>query len=265
MWSRLVLVLVLVAGCGRLQFDPRSDAAGSAGDGAANPDTTATVDAGPGFDITTPTCPLDGFTLLGNTACMPGVIELTADAMNEVGAIWLTNPIFISSTTSFSIELTIQISHDAAMGNTPGDGMTIVVQHDPRGLAAIGGTGGQLGYENMTPSSAVELDTFKGVNDTYPEEIGIDGDGNTNNELVVVAAPFSLSGGTPFTVWIDYTGSTHMIAVFMAQSTTKPAAPLAMQTDDLSRLGAAWFGLTASTAASSESHHILRWKLTVMP
>lgn len=260
MWSRLLPVLF--AGCGRVAFDPLGDAAGrdtSAGDAAA------VADAGPGFDIPTPTCPLAGFTFNGNAVCMPGALELTADAMNEVGAIWLTDPITIGPTTSFTVELTIQITHDAALGNTAGDGMTIVVQSDPRGAAAITGTGGQLGYETMTPSSAVELDTFRGPNDTYNEEVGIDGDGDTVNELVVVAAPFMLSSGTPFTVWIDYTGMTHEIAVFLSQTTTRPSAPLVMHTDDLSRLGAAWFGLTAATAGSSESHHVLRWKLTVMP
>ena len=60
-------------------------------------------------------------------------------------------------------------------------------------------------------------------------------------------------------------GTTHQIAVRMSQSATRPAMALVTQTDDLSRLGAAWFGLTGSTANSSESHHILRWKLAVMP
>ena len=261
MWSRLLPVLV--AGCGRVAFDPLGDAASR--DTATGGGDAASIDAAPGFDITTPTCPLAGFTFLGNASCMPGALELTADAMNEVGAIWLTDPLAIGPTTSFTIEVTVQISHDAAMGNTAGDGMTIAVQNDPRGAAAITGTGGQLGYETMTPSSAVELDTFKGPNDTYAEEVGIDADGDTVNELVVAAPPFMLSSGTPFTVWVDYTGATHQIAVFLSQTTTRPAAPLVTQTDDLSRLGAAWFGLTAATAGSSESHHVLRWKLTVVP
>lgn len=263
MWSRALLVIL--AGCGRFAFDPSTGTrdAGDAGDAAVG-DSTAS-DAGTGFDITTPQCPLTGFTFLGTASCMPGALELTADAMNEVGAIWLTNPITIGPTTNFTVELTVQLTHDAAMGNTPGDGMAIVVQRDPRGLATIGGTGGQLGYELTTPSSAVELDTFRGPNDAFNNEVGIDGDGNTNTELAAVAAPFVLTDGTPFTVWVDYTGATHLIEVRIAQSTTRPANPLVMQTDDLSRLGAAWFGLTGSTAGSSEAHHVLRWKLAVTP
>lgn len=260
MWSRALLVLL--AGCGRVAFDAVMDAGDR--DGAADRDSAA-GDAGTGFEVTTPNCPLVDFSFLGNASCTPTALELTADAMNQVGAIWLMNPIMIGPTTNFTVELTVRITHDAAMGNTPGDGMAIVVQRDPRGLATIGGTGGQLGYELTAPSSAVELDTYRGPNDTFDNEVGIDADGNTNNELVVAATPFVMSDGTPFSVWIDYTGTTHVIAVSIAQGTTRPANPLVMQVDDLSRLGTAWFGLTASTAGSSESHRVLRWKLAVTP
>lgn len=256
------VVVALLAGCGRIAFDPTLDAAGD--DDAAHDAAhdAAPSDGPPGFDITTPTCPLVGFTFLGTATCMPGALELTSDIANQVGAIWLTDPITIGPATSFSVQLTLDFD---TTGTNPGDGFAIVVQHDPRGLAAIGGTGGQLGYENMTPSSAVELDTFRGPNDLSDNEVGIDGDGNTVTELAVADAPFRMSSGTPFTVWVDYSGASHVIAVSVAQSTTKPGAPLVMHADDLSRLGAAWFGVTAATAGSTESHRVLAWKLEVMP
>lgn len=259
---RSLVLMVLLAGCGRLAFDavPVPDDAQDAA-----PSDGSLTDAGVGFDITTPSCPLTGFTFLGDASCMTGALELTADVADQVGAIWLTDPITIGPTTSFSVELTVQLTHDAGLGTTPGDGMAIVVQRDPRGTDAIGGTGGQLGYELMAPSSAVELDTYRGPDDSFDDEVGIDADGETVNELAVADARFVMSDGTPFTVWVDYSGETHEIAVSIAQGTTRPATPLLTQTDDLSRLGAAWFGLTAATAGSSEAHHVLRWKLAVTP
>lgn len=101
--------------------------------------------------------------------------------------------------------------------------------------------------------------------DTFSEEVRIEADGNTNNELAVEQPPFLLTDRTPFTVWVDYTGATHEIAISIARTTTKPSTPIAMQTDDLSRLGTAWFGLTAATQTSSETHRILSWKLVVTP
>jgi hypothetical protein len=259
------VLLILLAGCGRFRFDAATVASDATDSDDGAPADAVLPDSVTGFNITTPVCPLSDFTSLGVATCTPGAIDLTSDTGSEVGAIWLTKPITFGPTTSFSIELTVQLIHNNSLPNGPGDGMTIVVQNDPRGTAAIGGTGGSLAYEAMSPSSAVELDTFKGPNDTFAEEVGIDADGDTNNELVVAQPPFLLTNGTPFTVWVDYTGATHRIAVSIAQSTTKPSTPIAMQTDDLSRLGSAWFGLTAATESSSETHRVLSWKLVVTP
>jgi hypothetical protein len=88
-----------------------------------------------------------------------------------------------------------------AGGNRAADGVTFCLQNDPRGVSATGGGGGQLDYQGITPSVAVELNIFSGN--------GVGGVGysvNANGGIGPTTAPGSvvLNSGDPINVTATY-------------------------------------------------------------
>jgi hypothetical protein len=248
----------MLVGCGRLHFDnvPTDGLGGDAG-------ADASVGGGLTFgDFAT--CPAT-VGVVGAAAYTNGDLELTPDMPGVAGAAWFTSQFAITPMTRISIQLTFQFT----FGVTPaaGDGAAIVLSADPRGITALGSRGGSLGYEFITPSVALELDT--GFNATYNDlnsnHVGIDRDGSLTSVVQQDAGAIILSGGTPLTVWLDYDGPTTTVRGYLATTATKPATPLVTANDDLRRLGSAWIGLTAGTASDSERHDILAWRFDYTP
>lgn len=250
--------VVILAGCGRLDFDL------SATDAAA-PDVSVLADASLGFSFPGfTTCP-STLGLVSAATCTGGQLELTPDVGGVAGAAWFTSPFSITPTTRLSIQLTFQFTRAVTPG--AGDGTAVILSADPRGITALGSIGGGLGYETITPSAALELDTA--LNPSYGDlntnHVGIDRDGSLTSVVQQDAAPINLSGGTPLTAWLDYDGSTTTLRAFLATTTTKPATPILTTSDDLTRLGSVWIGLTAATASNSERHDVLAWSFDYVP
>ncbi|CAN0485445.1 unnamed protein product, partial [Phaeothamnion confervicola] len=91
------------------------------------------------------------------------------------GALWYDVPVAVA--TGFETYFVFQITDHSRVCTTHrdpdfslmqhkscsvrgGDGLAFVLQRDPRGAAAVGGTGAQLGYGGIAESLAVEFDTW---------------------------------------------------------------------------------------------------------
>jgi hypothetical protein len=94
------------------------------------------------------------FSWLGNN-----VLQLTDNTSNEANSAFYSYPLYIGA---FKASFTYQ----CVTGPTKSaDGTTFCIQNDPRGVAALGGSGGQLGVgatNPITPSAELELNIFSG-------------------------------------------------------------------------------------------------------
>lgn len=86
---------------------------------------------------------------------------LTSDA-DQKGSMWYNTPQNVSG--GFTTTIGFYIWGGPTTG-IPGDGFALVLHNDPRGTAALGGGGGDLGYGNgeltgIANSLAIEFDTF---------------------------------------------------------------------------------------------------------
>ncbi len=115
------------------------------------------------------------FSLNGNAIMQPGnIYQLTAAANSQSGSVW--NNIMINLNNPFHFDI------DMFFGcNTGGaDGMAFVLQPIS---TSIGTGGGGIGYSGVTPSFAVEFDTWQNTNvsDPFHNHIAIQKNGNLNH------------------------------------------------------------------------------------
>ena len=90
-----------------------------------------------------------------DTTTVPGAIKLTDDDYMQAGSAWAAEPIDMGQ--DFDMEFVVYLGErrDEQWG---GDGIAFVLQ--AAGTSALGGLGGGLGYYGISPSVAVEIDTF---------------------------------------------------------------------------------------------------------
>jgi hypothetical protein len=99
-----------------------------------------------------------------------GELDLTYNSRDVVGAAYVPNPFTITPTTSFIVAFSFRIY--GSVGQS-GDGFACLWQSDPRGTAAIGAFGQDLGYAGISPSVDVEFDLFANVFDPRPNDVAI--------------------------------------------------------------------------------------------
>jgi hypothetical protein len=83
--------------------------------------------------------------------------RLTKNVQSQCGSVWFSNHLNLNA--DFSIEF------DVFLGTNDGgaDGIAFVLQQSPQGVHATS-TGGGLGYKEISPSLAIEFDTWQNPN-----------------------------------------------------------------------------------------------------
>ncbi len=215
-----------------------------------------------------------GLQLNGNAACTGGVLRLTPVAASQVGSAFLTTPIPISPTTTFAAEFTIQMGMDGQSGSCGdgsgwgADGMTFTVQS--QGPTALGAVGGGMGYHDIAPSLAVELDSWLNPEDPDGNHLGIDLGGTFPSVAVTPITPLwnaatNTLNGPIWYLWVDYNGS--QMEVRASTSPARPVAPTLSWTGSLVNAlggGPAYFGFTAATGGCFQFHDVRSFRLTVV-
>src|SRR5262249_20369956 len=130
------------------------------------------------------------------------------------------------------------------------------------GATALGVLGGSLGYGGLTPSVAVEIDTFdNGAIDAGTNHVGIDVNGD-GNSAAKIAVPGRFDDGNLWSAWVDYNGT--VLEVRVSSTGVRPAAPtLSLAIDIPATLGssAGFVGFTAATGSAFENDDIVSWTL----
>ena len=104
--------------------------------------------------VTDPTCSpfsITDFQLNGGATAASSIITLTPAQGNKFGGLWNKNKVYLDKD--------FDISSKVYLGNNDGgaDGMTFVLQNQS---ISAGTVGGGVGYAGITPSFAVEFDTY---------------------------------------------------------------------------------------------------------
>ncbi len=92
--------------------------------------------------------------LNGGVSQSAGALQLTPDAIVQMGSAFWKTPILLNSSSSFSTYFQLQIR--GAQGTNGADGMTFMLQNSSRGVDAVGGWAGQLGYGAGQGNAAIE-------------------------------------------------------------------------------------------------------------
>jgi hypothetical protein len=220
----------------------------------------------------------DGFsdasrlTLVGNAAIVEtregALLALTDDVNGQASAAFATAPVGVGSfSTSFAFRLSDPSGLADVDGHSGGDGFTFAIQ--PPGVDLGGEHGHGLGIAGVSPSVAVEFDTWDNDCVTYPDvcdpssnHVGIDLNGDVHSVVTANVTP-AMDNGEVWYVWIDYDGAS--LEVRLSEATARPAAPLISFGIDipkalgLSSADQAFVGFTASTGASAQNQDILAW------
>ena len=214
-----------------------------------------------------------GLTVNGSAKIFTGpgggpVILLTPAQQSQAGSVFTTNSIVFDSTYTFATFFQFKMTDPGYYGAS--DGMTFVLQ--TQGASAIAANGGDLGYAGITPSVAVEFDTWQNPFDINDNHVAILTNGQMNDldprtpYGVTNCQPSTgvfgcMSNGDTWSVWIDYDGTNLRVAI-ADNSPTRPADLMSYPIDIPSILGqsSAFVGFTAGTGAGFENHVIANWK-----
>ncbi len=153
-------------------------------------------------------------------------------------------------------------------GNRVADGVTFVLQKDPRGPAAISANGGALGYGGTTfgikNSVAVALNLF--ANNTVGTRLFTGGNVVTPYNPV---SPVNLAGGNPIDVTLFYDALTQTLTETLAEQTTSNTFTTSYPNLDLSSLlgnqSTAYAGFTGADGTAAARQTISNFTFASLP
>jgi Bacterial lectin/Immunoglobulin I-set domain len=127
------------------------------------------------------------------TVIQNNVLEMTYNGGGSARSFFFDSPMYIGA---FQASFTYW---DTTGGGA--DGITFCLQNDPRGPAALGGTGGQLGVSGITPSAELTFNIYSGS----PGGVGISfATGGGNGSPYSAPGSVNIASGDPILVTVLY-------------------------------------------------------------
>lgn len=175
-----------------------------------------------------------------------GMVQLVTATANQAGGVMLKERQTITNawTASFSLMGTAIVA----------DGFAFVIHNDPRGVTALGASGGALGYANvngLTNSMAIGFDFY-----SQPTKVKFgqgDGVGGTFADLATLST-MSLRDGLPTRTYITvtYDGSSAITVLLKrADGRQETFTKTGVNMADLINTSMAYVGVTAGTGGST--------------
>jgi len=204
-----------------------------------------------------------GLTLNGSAAAVNDgsrdVLRITPAINSQGGSFFSTSTINLASNASFSSKFVFNINNPHFGG---ADGLVFVVQTQGNN---VGGIGGGIGYQGITPSLGVEFDTWNnGGGDGFnANHVGVNLNGSTSS-VARYNDPGSFEDGNDRFVWVDYNGITQDLEIRLNTIDLRPgSAVLSYASLDLQTLLGtpnAFVGFTSGTGAANANHDIVSWE-----
>ncbi len=180
-------------------------------------------------------------TVVAGRNCESPILLLTLAQENQAGSVFTSSPVAFDSKYEFRTSFQFQMSDPVYQAS---DGMAFVIQAE--GPNALGTVGGGLGYGGITPSVAIEFDTFQNAWDPNDNHVaflldGVFHDIDPQTPYGVTACQPTggfgcMNNGDVWTVWIDYDGRLMNVAI-ADNSTLRPANLISFPIDIASILG----------------------------
>jgi len=189
--------------------------------------------------------------LNGSAKLVGSTLQLTNGGIGQAAAAWYPTKVDVSGfTTGFDFQLP---SSDA-------DGFTVTFQNASKGIYAVGGNGGALGYQGITKSATVAFNFYQsGVTDAQSIGVYTGGKSPQGSSIDITGASVNLHSGDPFHINMTYDGAT--LKVTLTDKTTKKALTESFTVDIPTAAGnsKAYIGFTGSTGGYTAIQNILNW------
>ena len=195
-----------------------------------------------------------GLEFVGSARRSGSALQLTPNQSGETGAAWAQTRQNVAA--PFVTEFVLQL-------NGAADGMAFVIQDSA--VNAIGGVGGDLGFDGVPRSVAIEFDTYSNGEEDDPSanHVSVQTRGTQGNSvnhafsLGSTSLIVDLNDGAQHTVRIESTPGS--LRVFVDD--TIPVLQVALDLPaTLGLSGAdAWVGFTAATGGLSQQHLVRSW------
>ncbi len=207
-------------------------------------------------------------THVGSSIHSDGALRLTTDS-DQAGAFWHQVPQRVDSgfVTTFNFQI------EPGPGNVVrGDGFAFVIQ--PNSDAELGAGGSGIGYDGISSSLAIEIDTFAFSGEVPAAHVAVHTQGlspNSSGDTAAVAAVelstlgISISDFQNIKVTIQYipddgTTPAHLDVYFENQLVLTTNVDLTdIGGEDITNAGEAYVGFTAGTGLADSSHVITSW------
>lgn len=193
-------------------------------------------------------------TLIASNPITNNVLTLTDGIGNEARTAWYNTPQpYAVGNSGFIASFTYKVG---APGGA--DGAAFVISRDTRGTAALGGTGGQLGYSGVTPSVGEEINIYSGH--TVGTNLVVNG--NTSTYHATGAVDFS--SGDPINVVLSYNPATSTVTEIDFDTVTN-ATYTTTYSQNFAGLGSstAYIGFTGGTGGVASTQTISNFTYAV--
>jgi hypothetical protein len=219
------------------------------GDGTFQPAST-TIDFSNGFGNHSNITANGKTTFLGN----PPVLRLTDGDFGEASSAWYNTPV---APGPFSTTFTLQ---DQPV-NGAADGVCFVIQGDPSGTAALGGSGGGEGYSGIVNSIAIKFDLW--THGTHNPTTGLFTGGESpagDPSKDVPLTGINLGSHDPILVTLAYDG-TEMLTETVTDTVTGMTFTHSYLLDLAKVIGTnvAYAGFTGGTGGETAIQDIVKW------
>jgi hypothetical protein len=195
------------------------------------------------------------------------VLRLTDAVPNDSGSAFLSQRIWLNNQASFSAAFQFEISKPGGISDMDGpgaDGLAFVVQTKSD---KVGGAGGSMGYGGVSPSVAVEFDTYQNSSsgDADGNHVGVNINGALTSDVQAPVRERMNDGGIRY-AWLDYDGSLQTMEARIARTPDRPTLPIVSMTQiDLPKnLGRAdvYVGFASATGGAYNIHDVRYFQFT---